>query len=48
MRRVVYQDGEILRNDTFLSHYLPWQAVIQVAPGELPGGQAPESPPAGQ
>ncbi|GAB4446479.1 MAG: VanW family protein [Anaerolineae bacterium] len=48
VRRVVYQDGEILRNDTFLSHYLPWQAVIQVAPGELPGGQTPESPPAGQ
>ena len=46
VRRIVYQDGAVLRNDTFFSHYLPWQAVIQVAPGELPGRQPPaEQPP---
>lgn len=41
VRRIVYQDGQVLRTDVFESHYLPWQAVIQVAPGELPGGQPP-------
>ncbi|MBN1285777.1 MAG: VanW family protein [Anaerolineae bacterium] len=37
VRRLVYQDGRLLRTDIFTSHYLPWQAVIQVAPGEVPG-----------
>ena len=34
--RTVYRDGEVLSRDTFLSHYLPWQAVYQVAPGHMP------------
>jgi vancomycin resistance protein YoaR len=43
VRRLVYQDEELVRDDTFVSQYLPWQAVIQVAPGEMPGAQlAPE------
>lgn len=37
VRRIVYQDGQVLRRDSFVSHYMPWQAVVQVAPGELPG-----------
>ncbi len=37
VRRQVYQDGVLIREDSFLSHYLPWQAVVQVAPGGLPG-----------
>jgi len=34
--RTVYRNGQILFEDTFDSHYLPWQAVFQVAPGQLP------------
>lgn len=34
--RIVYRNGEVISRDTFLSHYLPWQAVYQVAPGHLP------------
>ncbi len=45
VRRIVYQDGAVLRTDDFFSHYLPWQAVIQVAPGQLPGSQQPAPPP---
>ncbi len=36
VRRIVYQDDQVLRTDSFVSHYLPWQAVIQVAPGQAP------------
>jgi vancomycin resistance protein YoaR len=45
VRRIVYQDEVAIRDDTFSSHYLPWQAVIQVAPGGLPGQQPAEPPP---
>lgn len=39
IHRTVYRaDGTILHQDTFFSHYLPWQAVYQVAPGEIPEG----------
>lgn len=34
--RQVFRDGELEQEDHFFSHYLPWNAVIQVAPGELP------------
>lgn len=44
--RVVYRNGEVISRDTFLSHYLPWQAVYQVAPGYLPApAPAPASTP---
>lgn len=36
--RTVYRDGQVLYQDTFISHYLPWQAVIQVALGQVPAG----------
>ncbi len=36
--RQVFRDGRLEREDHFFSHYLPWNAVIQVAPGELPAG----------
>lgn len=36
--RTVYRDGSLLYQDTFTSHYLPWQAVYQVAPGYVPAG----------
>ena len=34
--RQVFRDGQLEREDNFFSHYLPWNAVIQVAPGDLP------------
>lgn len=36
--RSVYRDGELLYNDTFFSQYMPWQAIYQVPPGEMPSG----------
>jgi vancomycin resistance protein YoaR len=36
--RTVYRDGEVLYQDTFLSQYVPWQAIYQVAPGYAPAG----------
>ena len=36
--RTVYRDGEVLYQDTFLSQYVPWQAIYQVAPGYAPSG----------
>jgi vancomycin resistance protein YoaR len=36
--RTVYRDGRILYQDTFFSQYMPWQAVYQVPPGEVPPG----------
>jgi vancomycin resistance protein YoaR len=41
--RSVYRDGAILYQDTFFTHYLPWQAVFQVAPGYVPSGANTES-----
>ncbi len=37
--RQVFRDGQLEQEDHFFSHYLPWNAVIQVAPGELPASQ---------
>lgn len=34
LKREVYRNGEILHNDTFTSHYRPWQAVFLVGTGE--------------
>lgn len=39
--RQVWRNGELESEDHFFSHYLPWQSVIQVAPGELPGSAPP-------
>ncbi len=36
--RSVYRDGRLLYQDTFFSQYVPWQAVYQVPPGEVPPG----------
>ncbi len=38
--RQVWRDGQLEFEDHFFSHYLPWQAVIQVAPGEVPASAA--------
>ncbi len=35
-RKVLDRDGNLLHADVFTSHYLPWGAVIQVAPGQAP------------
>jgi vancomycin resistance protein YoaR len=45
VERTVYRNGQILYHDTFVSHYLPWTAVYQVHPGELPpeGSPPPEN-----
>jgi vancomycin resistance protein YoaR len=31
--RIVRRDGEVLYEDTFATHYLPWRAVYQYGPG---------------
>ena len=31
--RLVYKDGQVLYEDTFFTHYLPWRAVFQYGPG---------------
>ncbi len=36
--RTVYRDGQVLYKDTFFSQYMPWQAIFQVPPGEIPPG----------
>jgi vancomycin resistance protein YoaR len=41
--RIVYRDGQIIRQDTFFSSYVPWQAVYQVAPGYIPAGASTAS-----
>jgi vancomycin resistance protein YoaR len=38
--RTVYRDGQLLYQDTFFSQYMPWRAIYQVAPGEVPAGAA--------
>ncbi len=38
--RQVWRDGQLEQEDHFSSHYLPWNAVVQVAPGEIPPGGA--------
>ncbi len=38
VNRIVYRNGIILFQDTFFSQYVPWQAVYQVPPGEVPPG----------
>lgn len=39
--RTVYgSDGQVLYQDNFYSSYIPWQAVFQVAPGNIPAGAA--------
>jgi vancomycin resistance protein YoaR len=40
--RQVWRNGELEQEDHFFSHYLPWNAVVQVAPGELPGSAPAE------
>ncbi len=46
VRRIVRSaDGEILHEDVFYSHYLPWQAVYEYGPGtELPTPEPTETP----
>ncbi|MBN1963926.1 MAG: VanW family protein, partial [Anaerolineae bacterium] len=34
--RQVFRDGQLESEDHFFSHYLPWNAVFQVAPGQIP------------
>ncbi len=38
--RQVWRNGELEQEDHFFSHYLPWNAVVQVAPGGIPAGAA--------
>lgn len=37
-RVILDMAGNEIGRDRFFSHYLPWSAVIQVAPGEIPAG----------
>lgn len=36
--RRVYRDGILLFEDQFLSRYIPWRTIYQVAPGAVPPG----------
>ncbi len=38
VRRTVYRNGQVLYQDTFFSQYMPWRAIYQVPPGEIPPG----------
>ncbi len=38
VNRTVYRDGEVLYEDHFFSSYIPWRAIYQVAPGQIPPG----------
>jgi len=40
--RYVNRDGEIINNDTFTTHYIPWRAVCDYGPGTK--GMPPENP----
>jgi len=43
--RQVYRDGNILHEDTFNTHYLPWQAKFQYGPGtEVPTPEPTATP----
>jgi vancomycin resistance protein YoaR len=43
--RQVYHDGAILHDDTFTTHYLPWQAKYQYGPGtEIPTPEPTQTP----
>ncbi len=43
--RQVYRDGAIIFEDTFNTHYLPWQAKYQYGPGtEVPTPEPTETP----
>jgi vancomycin resistance protein YoaR len=33
-RKILDSAGELIRTDTIYTHYLPWAAVVQVAPGD--------------
>ena len=39
--RQVFRDGQLESEDHFYSHYLPWNAVFQVAPGQVPDPKLP-------
>jgi vancomycin resistance protein YoaR len=42
LRTVYNANGELLRQDTFVSHYIPWQNIYQYGPGtDLPGPGEP-------
>jgi len=43
--RTVTRDGSVLAQDTFTTHYLPWQAVYQYGPGtEIPTPEPTDEP----
>jgi vancomycin resistance protein YoaR len=43
--RQVYRDGNLIHEDTFNTHYLPWQAKYQYGPGtEVPTPEPTEMP----
>jgi vancomycin resistance protein YoaR len=43
--RQVYRDGTLLHDDTFSTHYLPWQAKYQYGPGtEIPTPEPTDTP----
>lgn|SRR5574341_174914 len=41
VNRIVYRNGQIIRQDSFFSRYVPWQDVFQYGPGaSVPGGSS--------
>ncbi len=43
--RTVTRDGEVLHEDVFKTHYLPWRAIYEVGPGtEIPKDAEVEEP----
>jgi vancomycin resistance protein YoaR len=45
VRRQVYRAGTLIQDDTFTTHYMPWQAKYQYGPGtEIPTPEPTEAP----
>jgi hypothetical protein len=44
--RTVWRDGQVILEDVFATHYLPWQAVYQYGPGtkDIPTPEPTETP----
>ncbi len=42
--RVIYQDGQLVRKDTFFSRYSPWPNMFRVSPDMAPSAQATPTP----
>jgi vancomycin resistance protein YoaR len=45
VNRTITRDGQVLLNDRFSTHYLPWRAVYQYGPGtDIPTPEPTQTP----